>query len=109
MKAFLIAASALALAGCSTLVPTSVTLPAGQGLLVAEAAVDGANHIATVAAQSGALKGPKALTVKHAVDAANNATSAAHSLYAKGDVSGTVGQLKTAFDNISIIQTETKK
>lgn len=108
MKYLLIIAAGASLASCA-LIPDKVSMPAAQGLLVAEAAVDGANHVATVAAQSGALKGPQALTVKHAVDAANNATTAAHDLYAKGDVSGAISQLHDVFDNIAVIQKETKK
>lgn len=106
MKSITIILFALTLTGCSTL--DKVELPAGQALLVAEAATDGANHTATIAATSGLLKGDAARKVKAAVDAGNNAVSAAHSLYAKGDIPGAIGQLNTALADVAAIQAAAK-
>lgn len=95
----------MTISGCA-LVPTSVTLPAGQALLVAEAGADGVNHAAIIAAPL--LHGAAALRVKACVDGANNGVSAAHGLYAKGDVGGTVSSLKTALADIADCTAQTK-
>lgn len=107
MKQLIPLFAVLALWGCVT-VPQNVQLPAGQALLVAEAGMDGANHAATVAATSGFLKGSNAATVKASIDAGNNAVSAAHTLYSKGDLVGTVSQLNTAMSDIASIQSASK-
>lgn len=106
MKLIVIVAS-LALSACA-LIPDKVQLPAGQGLLVAEAAMDGANHAATVAATSGFLSGEPARKVHAAIDGGNNAVSAAHRLYAHGDIPGTVSQLQEALKDVADIQSATK-
>lgn len=98
---------ALSLTGCLS-IPDKVQLPAGQALLVAEAGVDGANNAAVIAANSGLLKGEPARKTHAAVDAANNAVSAAHTLYTKGDIPGTVSQLNIAFRNVADIQSAAK-
>lgn len=99
----------IALGGCVT-VPQGVQLPAGQALLVAEAGMDGANHSATIAANSGVFTGhPEAARKVHSiVDAGNNAVSAAHTLYAKGDIPGTVGQLNEALKDVAAVQAASK-
>lgn len=96
---------ALLLPGCA-LVPTSVQLPAGQALLVAESAADGVNRSAAIVAPL--LHGAAATRVKACVDGTNNAVSAADALYAKGDIGGTVSGLNTAFSNIADCTTQTK-
>lgn len=91
-----------ALAGCST----TVQLDLDKGMLVAEAGADGVNHSAIVAAPL--LHGAQATQVKACVDGTNNAVSAAHGLVVKGDLSGAVGSLNTAFTNIANCTTATK-
>lgn len=103
MKRLIAGLMVLSLGGCVTL-PDKVSLPAGQALLVAEAGVDGANHAATIAATSGVLKGESARKVHVAIDAANNAVSAAHTFYAKGDIPSTITQLNTAFADVAQVQ-----
>lgn len=103
MRRLLLMGAALALSSCVS-IPSQVQLPAGQALLIAEATADGINHGATVAAQSGLLNGPKAVTVKAGVDAVNHCVDGAHTLYATGNVPGTVGSLKTCFDKAAEVQ-----
>ena len=103
MRLLIPLAAMIGLCGCVT-IPQNVQLTAGQGLLVAEAGMDGANHAATIAATSGILKGATAAKVKDAIDGGNNAVSAAHTLYAKGDIAGTVTQVNTALKDIADIQ-----
>ncbi len=99
----------VALGGCVT-VPQGVQLPAGQALLVAEAGMDGANHAATIAANGGVFAGhPDTARSTHAaVDAGNNAVSAAHTLYAKGDIPGTISQLNEALKDVAAIEAASK-
>lgn len=103
-RLFLIAgaACALALAGCAN----KVELPAGQALLVAEAATDGANHAATIAANGGVFNGhPETARQVHAgVRAANAAVDGAYAFYRKGDIPGAIGQLNVAFKNIADVK-----
>lgn len=86
----------LALAGC---LPTAVSVPLGQGVLVAEAGADGVNHAAIAAAP--ALHGDGARQVRACVDATNNAVTAAHGLYAHGDVGGAKRAVEAAQANIA--------
>lgn len=102
------AVAVLSLGACVS-IPPNVKLPAGQALLVSEAAVDGANHAATVAATSGVFKGhpDAARAVKSADDAANNAVDSAHHLYATGDLAGSASAAKKALDNVATIWAQT--
>jgi len=84
------------LSGC--LSPT-IQLNVAKGVLVAEAATDGVNHMAIVAAP--ALHGQAALRVKACVDGANNATSAAKALQASGDIAGASASVSAALDNVA--------
>ena len=94
----------LALSSCVS-IPQQVQLPAGQALLIAEATADGINHGAIVAANSGLIDGPKALTVKAGVDAVNNCVSGAHTIYASGNVVKTASELKLCFNKAAEVQT----
>lgn len=99
-----ILAATVCLSSCVS-IPQNVQLPAGQALLVAEATADGINHGAIVAANSGLIDGPRALTVKAGVDAVNNCVSGAHTIYASGDVPKTATELKRCFDKAAEVQT----
>ncbi len=97
-----------ALSGCA-LVPAKVQLTVDQALLVAEPAMTGINQGAEAAARSGVLHGARATTVKHSIDAANNAVSAAFALKAKGDLPGAIARINEAFADIASVQQEVKK
>lgn len=90
------------LAGCATS-STDVRLTSAQALLVAEAGTDGINHGATVAAQTGVLRGAKAQTAKDALDAANQAVSAAKAAYGSDPVA-MAAQLTAALGKIAEAQ-----
>lgn len=86
----------LPLAGC--LSPT-IQLDVAKGVLVAEAATDGVNRAAIIAAPM--LHGGAALRVKACVDGANNATSAARALQASGDIPGASASVSKALDQVA--------
>lgn len=102
--------AALALGACGSIqamLPGGVRLPADQALLVAEAGTDGINRAATVGA--GAMNAQQAATVQAGLDAANNAVSAAHAAYVKGDISSATVDLSTAMTDIATVESEVKK
>lgn len=94
-------ALAAALGGCAT--APSVKLTSAQAMLVADAGADGINHAAIAAAQAGVLKGAKAQTAKDALDAANQAVSAAKAAYS-GDPVALAAQLTAALGKIAEAQ-----
>lgn len=97
--------TALALSGCETL--QKIELPAGQALLIAEAATDGINHTSTVLATSGTLKGETARQVHAGVGATNECVSAAHAAYRKHDIPTTISHLNDCMKSAADVQRRT--
>lgn len=103
MRSLSIALAFIAVSGCVS-IPPGVQLPAGQALLVSEATVDGLNHGATVAANSGLLHGAQATTVKAGLDSVNHCVSGAHTVYASGNLPETATELKACFAKAAEVQ-----